>query len=624
MPNSMYLRSIRLTNTGPIADVQIELPFLDDRPLPLVIVGPNGSGKSTIFSFIVNALVMFKQHVFEDVEVEKGRVYRLRSGLAIRGGANYYRSSVKFDNNATLEEWQLDRARKSFEADLGWTPPHSTWNQIPEHEFSHFAPNLGTLTAPHEMEAVLNANCTLFFGADRFEPPDWLNADNLSTELRLPDPARTKGRTPRRIFARNRLKPTMEWLASVMFDVLLHEHAESPVTIQAPGQPVKVVIGRLPRPGAATSAFDAVTSILREILVEKPADELRLQVGGRQSRIVNASIIRAGVVIKTIPDVLSLSAGESALFCIFASIIKDADQAGIAFSKLDQLLGVVLIDEADLHLHLGLQYRVLPKLIALFPRIQFVLSVHSPLVALGMSATLGPGGFVIREMPSGQPISPESYTDFLNAFELLSQTKKFRDTLLNQAVAMAKPVLLVEGKTDAELISIAWAKLHPGVDLPFTPVGCGADTGAGGAKTVNSALRYLTGVFDKKVIAVFDNDREGAPQFVGLRPPDFVPGIDRDHKRHATKDVHAILLPIPAGRESFVPAAYPPRVLEIEHYFTDAVLQASGMQGAPIYPGTTVFEITGDKTNFAANAVTLDPIEFTAFANFFARITALS
>ena len=171
MPNPIYLRSIELKNTGPIDEIKFELPFDGERPLPLVIVGPNGSGKSTVFSFIVNALVTFKQHVFKNVEVEEGKVYRLRSGLSIRGGQNYYHSIVKFDQNASLEEWQLNRTRNKFEAELSDKPAEPSWREIPEHETSHFSPKLGNLEAQHEMHATLRANCTLFFGADRFEPP---------------------------------------------------------------------------------------------------------------------------------------------------------------------------------------------------------------------------------------------------------------------------------------------------------------------------------------------------------------------------------------------------------------------------------------------------------------------
>ena len=61
-------------------------------------------------------------------------------------------------------------------------------------------------------------------------------------------------------------------------------------------------------------------------------------------------------------------------------------------------------------------------------------------------------------------------------------------------------------------------------------------------------------------------------------------------------------------------------MLEIEHYFDDALLSANGMKGNPIYPGTTVFEITGDKAAFANNAAGFAQHEFNAFNALFARI----
>ena len=57
----MYLQHIELENVGPISGVNIELPFDGGRPLPVVLVGVNGSGKTTLLSFIVNALLAFKQ-----------------------------------------------------------------------------------------------------------------------------------------------------------------------------------------------------------------------------------------------------------------------------------------------------------------------------------------------------------------------------------------------------------------------------------------------------------------------------------------------------------------------------------------------------------------------------------
>ena len=408
----MYLRSISLHHTGPIDNLIVNLPFDGDRPKPVVLVGPNGSGKSTVLSFIVNALIAFKQHAFDHTEIEKGRVYRIRSPLGIHTGANFYHSHLRFEHDLQLEEWQLDRPRESFEKDLGWTPIDGSWNQIPEHENSHFAPSLGMLAQAHKMEAALASNCLLFFPADRFEPPDWLNTESLSHELKLPEPMRMKGRTQRRIFSRNRLKPTMEWLTSVLLDMLLLEHqsVNLPIKTEAANPPAQIT-ARIPVPGASTAVFNSIMAVLREILAEQPDDQIQLEIGDRRSRIVSAHVVRNGVRLRTIRDLLSLSAGESALFCLFAAIILDADQAGMSFKSSEEIRGLVLIDEADLHLHLGLQHKVLPRMLALFPRVQFVMTVHSPLVILGMESVFGDSGFSVLEMPFGNEIRPEAYTN---------------------------------------------------------------------------------------------------------------------------------------------------------------------------------------------------------------------
>jgi hypothetical protein len=48
-----------------------------------------------------------------------------------------------------------------------------------------------------------------------------------------------------------------------------------------------------------------------------------------------------------------------------------------------KLSGLVLLDEVDLHLHPTWQRRVVPVLKRMFPRLQFVVTTHSPLVLAG-------------------------------------------------------------------------------------------------------------------------------------------------------------------------------------------------------------------------------------------------
>lgn len=49
--------------------------------------------------------------------------------------------------------------------------------------------------------------------------------------------------------------------------------------------------------------------------------------------------------------------------------------------ELDDLAGIVLVDEIDLHLHPSWQRRIVPDLARVFPKLQFVFTSHSPIVA---------------------------------------------------------------------------------------------------------------------------------------------------------------------------------------------------------------------------------------------------
>ena len=625
----MYLRSIQLKNTGPIRELNLVLPFEGENPKPLLIVGRNGSGKSTVISFVVNALVALKQQIFEDVEIDKGKVYRLRSPLGIHGDAAFYFAKLDFEKGVSLIEWQLNKPRETVVELPELQALDPTFHQAPLSETSQFGLPLGELAAPHLLEATLQKTSLLFFPADRFEPPDWLNSESLSTELQLPEQSRMKGRTSRRIFSRNRLKPTLEWLHSVIFDMMVSEYEGRAVLLAGSYIPANV---RIAVPGKAHAVFLAVQSVLQKTLCRGTDEQLQLGIGHRNQRIITATIKKNGEIIRVVKDLLSLSAGESALFCMFASIIRDADMSAMDFQSTDDITGIVLIDEADLHLHMGLQFEVLPQLIRLFPKVQFIVSVHAPLVALGMQKVVGVSGFELREMPTGELIESESYTEFQSAFDMFAETRAFQKAVVSQVQSGTRPVILVEGKTDVIHMQTAWGKLNPNIDMPFDVIACGTDSDAskrtGGAKILQQCLSYLPLVTDRKVLGVFDNDCEGAGQFGGLTgkaTTGFTNGIDDLHKKHNSKPVHAILLPTPPGREAFV--ASPKvvhRYLEIEHYFSDAVLDAHSIKGAPILPGTPVFEIeaaSGRKNSFATAVAQFDSAEFESFKALFDRIS---
>jgi predicted ATP-binding protein involved in virulence len=81
-----------------------------------------------------------------------------------------------------------------------------------------------------------------------------------------------------------------------------------------------------------------------------------------------------------------LSSGEKTLLCLVANL---AYRLALANPNSENPLingtGIVIIDEIDLHLHPKWQQKVLPKLLSIFPKCQFIVSTHSPLVLANVS-----------------------------------------------------------------------------------------------------------------------------------------------------------------------------------------------------------------------------------------------
>lgn len=108
--------------------------------------------------------------------------------------------------------------------------------------------------------------------------------------------------------------------------------------------------------------------------------------GGRGLRIERRpqrmTIERGGVRL----DVAQLSDGEKCLLALAGDLARRMVLAApFAANPLEQP-AVVLIDEVELHLHPGLQRTILPRLRAVFPKSQFIISTHSPQVLSSVRA----------------------------------------------------------------------------------------------------------------------------------------------------------------------------------------------------------------------------------------------
>lgn len=85
-----------------------------------------------------------------------------------------------------------------------------------------------------------------------------------------------------------------------------------------------------------------------------------------------------------------LSDGYSAIVQIVSDLMLRMDQDWLKNGALScyDTEGIVLIDELETHLHIKLQRKILPFLITFFPRIQFIVSTHSPYILSSISNAL--------------------------------------------------------------------------------------------------------------------------------------------------------------------------------------------------------------------------------------------
>lgn len=77
-----------------------------------------------------------------------------------------------------------------------------------------------------------------------------------------------------------------------------------------------------------------------------------------------------------------LSDGYSSLLAILTELILRMEAHNV---KAYDMQGVVLIDEIETHLHVELQKKILPFLVDFFPKIQFIVTTHSPFVLSSLS-----------------------------------------------------------------------------------------------------------------------------------------------------------------------------------------------------------------------------------------------
>jgi hypothetical protein len=184
--------------------------------------------------------------------------------------------------------------------------------------------------------------------------------------------------------------------------------------------------------------------------------------------------------------------------------------------------------------------------------------------------------------------------------------------------------LIVEGKTDAEIIEHAFYSLTDGQSPHWKIVSAGNESGGASevAKAISNAKPFTEP--DNFIIGIFDHDAKGLQEFRGLKTSIFNPIKNDTLKKHTEYNIYALVLPIPGELEFYLQKDQPFNFFELEHYFDIQILQSNNLvEETPIH---NVFRIKDSKKKDFSKYIRSqsDPTLFKGFLELFKLIDEIT
>lgn len=566
----MYIKKIRNVNVGPISNAAIHFPFSSEgNPKPVIIVGENGSGKSELLSNIVDSFYELASEGYKDVrksdDISGYQYYKAITPSEIHIGEEYMYSYIEFQHGDQSTH-DIGYLLKSGSLSYELFQQNSGFSLSEKFNWGSRS-NFKNVVVDKELAIeILKDQVLCYFGPNRYERPLWLGEKYYLSEnnehLRIRD--KWADRLEKPISVENVTNETLQWLLDIIADSRcdVEYHGGTSFNI------VNISVSDLVNLGISRKNIETIMST---ILGEDIFFGLNLRNKGNSRFNIHSK--KTGEMV--IPSLGSLSTGQSALFNMFATIIRYADDNDVNNSiKLENIKGIVVIDEVELHLHSNLQKEVLPKLIALFPQVQFIISTHSPLFLLGMDSCFGEDGYEIYQMPNANRISTEMFSEFQKAYTYYSQTQTYHEEI-KKAISEKneKALIITEGSTDWKHLKTAFrhiidnpstAESFAGLEfefLEYEPKNSKKDS-ALLLEMSNSQLFDMckyTSAFSqsRKLIFIADADDAEICKKLGSK--------DKQFKKWGN-GVYSFILPVPSYRSAT------PQIC-IEHYYSDEELK---------------------------------------------------
>ena len=203
--------------------------------------------------------------------------------------------------------------------------------------------------------------------------------------------------------------------------------------------------------------------------------------------------------------------------------------------------------------------------------------------------------------------------------------QKLRFTALDTVSIQGRIKLIVEGKTDAELLSHAYSVLTGGFMPYWTIIPGGRKSDTGSASEVKETLLHSYPLLEKNdiVIGIVDHDYAGLSAY-GYLKNDF---IEKEHnmwKKHKDANINIICLPIPGEMSNYLMPRFEDNYFEIEHYFgLDFLIKKKVVRETAIH---NIYEVLdGRKVSFSKEMNDIDdPHIFENFLQLFQLIDKIS
>lgn len=541
----MKIQKMLLINRAPF-----EKKILDFEKSVTVLSGINGSGKTTILTYIVDSFYELAKRAFHnEFENAPGKYYRVSSSLFSLKMSD---PSIVYIRYQKTDGTFVDYIDAQGEITKEW---YNKTICIPNAiSFGSFESNLKrnnnnvkfwSISDKKTIEKLFNEYLITYFPAYRYETPCFLN-DPYKIQLSFTTDLRFSGYLTNPIEVTSDLPQITNWIMDIVLDYQLYK---------------------------TTSQIQSnINNLLSMMLEPKTGEKVRIGIGKRNegaSRIAIMSVQHNKCIY---PSVFSMSSGELSLLCLFGELLRQADNIG---KNANDVSGLVLIDEIDKHQHIKIQKEILPKLLSMFPNIQFIVTSHSPFFNLGFANTIESNYQILNMDNQGIACSPQNNQLFQEVYDMLidenqryyEQNIQLRERIANSS----KPLIITEGKTDWKHIKSAQQRLNKSdLDVEYYEY----ETTLGDTYLTKLLLDYARIPQARKIIGIFDRDNFSQIKEIG--------GIDSKEFVYLGNNVYAFAIPL-------VNSDIYGEKISMEHYYECGDLLKQDFDGRRLFLGSEFF-----------------------------------